>query len=93
MPREGDHIVNPLNLPMSMYEEGSRAVLALLPSSSNTNTGDYIPSDFFMESRLARSVTSDIYDQWHSPRTTSLRSTTSSIASSIEYMQDVTGGP
>ncbi|MCB1020483.1 MAG: hypothetical protein KDC27_11185, partial [Acidobacteria bacterium] len=44
IPRDGDQIVNPLNPPMSMYEEGPGQSSPFFPSSSNTNTGDYIPS-------------------------------------------------
>ncbi|MCB1019402.1 MAG: tetratricopeptide repeat protein, partial [Acidobacteria bacterium] len=71
---------------------GPRQASPFFPSSSNTNTGDYIPSDFFMESEACQECHSDIYDQWHSSAHHFSSFNNQFYRKSIEYMQDVTGG-
>jgi Flp pilus assembly protein TadD len=61
-----ERIHNPRIVPVSMSEEGAGAGSPFWPSSSNTNTGSTIPSDFFMDSKLCGECHKDIYRQWNS---------------------------
>jgi Flp pilus assembly protein TadD len=60
------YIRNPKTAPLSMNEEGAGPRSPFWPSSSNTNTGKTIPSDFFMDSKLCGECHKDIYQQWQS---------------------------
>ena len=62
--RTDDRIRNPKTPPLSMTEEGAGPKSPFWPSSSNTNTGGVIPSDFFMDSKLCGDCHKDIYEQW-----------------------------
>src|SRR5262245_25612261 len=55
-------IVNPLAPPLSMDGEGAGRQSPFFPSSSNTNVGHTIPSNFFMTSRTCASCHKDVYD-------------------------------
>jgi len=59
-----DRIHNPKTPPLSMTQEGAGPKSPFWPSSSNTNTGGLIPSDFFMDSKMCGECHKDIYDQW-----------------------------
>ncbi|HXS95624.1 MAG TPA: tetratricopeptide repeat protein [Candidatus Limnocylindrales bacterium] len=61
-----DRIRNPKTVPVSMAEEGAGPHSPFWPSSSNTNTGAVIPSNFFMDSKLCGECHKDIYEQWKS---------------------------
>jgi hypothetical protein len=61
-----DRIRNPKTVPLAMTEEGAGPHSPFWPSSSNTNTGATIPSDFFMDSKLCGECHKDIYQQWNS---------------------------
>jgi Flp pilus assembly protein TadD len=66
MNRPLDRIQNPTVVPVSMTEEGAGPKSPFWPSSSDTNTGKIIPSDFFMDSKLCGECHKDIYEQWKS---------------------------
>ncbi len=59
-------IRNPRTVPLAMTEEGGGPRSPFWPSSSNTNTGQIIPSGFFMDSQLCGECHKDIYQQWKS---------------------------
>jgi len=59
-----DRIVNPAVVPASMAEEGSGPKSIFWPSSSKTNVGGTIPSDFFMDSKKCGECHQEIYQQW-----------------------------
>jgi Flp pilus assembly protein TadD len=90
-PRADDQIVNPLMPPMSMYEEGPGKDSPFFPSSSDTNTGDYIPSGFFLESEACKECHTDIYNQWHSSAHHFSSFNNQFYRKSIELMQETAG--
>ena len=90
-PRAGDQIVNPLMPPMSMDGEGAGKGSPFFPSSSDTNTGEYIPSGFFLESEACQECHSDIYDQWQASAHKFSSFNNQFYRKSIEYMQDTAG--
>ena len=51
-PNPHDRIRNPKVIPVSMEEEGGGPKSPFWPSSSATNVGGTIPSNFFMDSEL-----------------------------------------
>jgi Flp pilus assembly protein TadD len=61
-----DRIRNPRAVPLTMAGEGAGPKSPFWPSSSNTNTGAIIPSNFFMDSKLCGECHKDIYEQWKS---------------------------
>ncbi len=61
-----ERIRNPQTVPVSMQEEGEGPRSPFWPSSSRTNTGGLIPSDFFMDSKRCGECHKDIYDEWKS---------------------------
>ncbi len=61
-----DRIHNPKIVPVSMQQEGAGPSSPFWPSSSRTNTGGLIPSDFFMDSKRCGECHKDIYRQWES---------------------------
>jgi tetratricopeptide (TPR) repeat protein len=90
-PNPTDRIHNPMLVPASMDEEGGGPKSPFFPSSSNTNTGDIIPSNFFMDSERCGECHADIYDQWNSSAHHFASFNNQFYRKSIEYMQDVVG--
>ncbi len=90
-PRDGDRIVNPTSPPVSMYEEGAVSESPFFPSASDTNTGDLIPSDFFMDSSTCGECHVDIYEQWESSMHHFSSFNNQFYRKSIEYMQETVG--
>jgi Tfp pilus assembly protein PilF len=90
-PNPWDRIVNPATVPVSMAEEGAGPNSPFWPSSSNTNTGKIIPSNFFMDSKLCGECHKDIYEQWNSSMHHFASFNNQFYRKSIEYMQDVGG--
>jgi len=86
-------IVNPLAPPLSMEGEGAGPKSPFFPSSSNTNVGHTIPSNFFMTSQTCAACHKDIYDQWNSSMHHFSSFNNQWYRKSIEYMQDVNGVP
>jgi Flp pilus assembly protein TadD len=84
-------IENPLIPPLSMDEEGGGAKSPFAPSSAQTNTGNIIPSNFFMDSEACGQCHKDIYDQWKSSMHHFASFNNQFYRKSIEYMQDVNG--
>ncbi len=64
--RPPERIRNPQTVPVSMAEEGEGPRSPFWPSSSRTNTGGLIPSDFFMDSKRCGECHKDIYEEWKS---------------------------
>ena len=91
-PSADDRIVNPTTAPVSMDYEGSGAGSPFFPSSAQSNTGDLIPSDFFLDSKVCGECHEDIYEQWNSSMHHFSSFNNQFYRKSIEYMQEVTGG-
>jgi Tfp pilus assembly protein PilF len=89
--RRAPRIVNPLTPPLSMAGEGAGPKSPFFPSSSNTNVGHTIPSNFFMTSKTCASCHQDIYDQWNSSMHHFSSFNNQWYRKSIEYMQDANG--
>jgi len=86
-----DRIVNPLLVPASMEEEANGPRGPFFPSSANTRSGGYIPSNFFMESETCRRCHPDIYDQWNSSVHHFASFNNQFYRKSVEYMQETAG--
>jgi tetratricopeptide (TPR) repeat protein len=90
-PNPDDRIVNPVTPPLSMDEEGAGARSPFAPSSAQTDTGNVIPSNFFMDSEACGQCHKDIYEQWKSSAHHFASFNNQFYRKSIEYMQDVNG--
>lgn len=90
-PRAHDRIINPVNAPLSMDHEGGGKGSPFFPSSSVTNTGEPIPSDFFMDSKVCGDCHKDIYDQWSSSMHHFSSFNNQFYRKSVEYMQETAG--
>ncbi len=82
---------NPASPPLSMDEEGAGAGSPFAPASAQTNTGNIIPSNFFMDSEACGQCHKDIYEQWKSSMHHFASFNNQFYRKSIEYMQDVVG--
>ena len=90
-PNPHDRIRNPETVPVSMEEEGGGPKSPFWPSSSATNVGGTIPSNFFMDSELCGSCHKDIYEQWKSSMHHFASFNNQFYRKSIEYMQSING--
>jgi Flp pilus assembly protein TadD len=90
-PNPHDVIRNPRVVPVSMQEEGGGPKSPFWPSSSRTNVGGTIPSNFFMDSELCGECHKDIYQQWKSSMHHFASFNNQFYRKSIEYMQAVNG--
>jgi len=90
-PRDVDRIVNPTIAPISMDHEGGGVDSPFFPSSSVTNAGGLIPSDFFMDSKVCAECHQEIYDQWNSSVHHFSSFNNQFYRKSIEYMQETAG--
>jgi tetratricopeptide (TPR) repeat protein len=90
-PNPDDLIVNPVTPPLSMDQEGAGARSPFAPSSAQTDTGNIIPSNFFMDSEACGQCHKDIYQQWKSSSHHFASFNNQFYRKSIEYMQDVNG--
>ena len=84
-------IRNPKTVPLAMTEEGAGPRSPFWPSSSNTNTGKTIPSDFFMDSKLCGECHKDIYEQWKSSAHHFASFNNKFYRSTILHMQELSG--
>ena len=84
-------VENPPIAPASMEEEGDGAHGKFFPSSVQTTDGNYIPSDYFMQSKACERCHGDIYKQWESSAHHFSSFNNQWYRKSIEYMQDVSG--
>jgi len=90
-PRAADVIVNPTTAPLAMEEEGHGVQGPFFPSSSQTTTGEEIPSDFFMDSKECGECHVDVYEQWNSSAHHLSSFNNQFYRKSIEYMQEIDG--
>jgi hypothetical protein len=90
-PNSKDRIRNPRQAPVSMAEEGGGPKSPFWPSSSRTNVGGTIPSNFFMDSELCGKCHKDIYEQWNSSVHHFASFNNQFYRKSIEYMQSIAG--
>ena len=89
-----DYLVqNPLSPPTSMYEEGGGTDGPFFPGSVETDSGDIIPTDFFLTSETCAvsGCHSDIYEQWNESAHHFASFNNQWYRKSIMYMQDVNG--
>lgn len=91
VPNPKDRIRNPQTVPVSMEEEGGGPKSPFWPSSSKTNVGGTIPSNFFMDSELCGKCHKDIYEQWKSSMHHFASFNNQFYRKSIEYMQSIAG--
>jgi Flp pilus assembly protein TadD len=84
-------IENPQEPPESQDFEGAGLNSDFFPSSVQTNTGQKIGSEFFMQSEACQRCHADIYDQWNSSAHHFSSFNNQWYRKSIEYMQDVIG--
>ncbi len=90
-PPPHNRIVNPLTAPLTMDGEGEGPKSPFFPSSSKTNVGGIIPSNFFMDSKTCGECHKDIYTQWNSSVHHFASFNNQFYRKSIEYMQDTIG--
>jgi tetratricopeptide (TPR) repeat protein len=74
-----------------MDSEGAGAKSPFAPSAAQTNTGNIIPSNFFMDSKGCGGCHKEIYEQWNSSAHHFASFNNQFYRKSIEYMQDVAG--
>jgi len=84
-------VKNPMVAPLSMDQEGDGAHGKFFPSSAQTKDGNYIPSDYFLQSRACQRCHADIYKQWESSAHHFSSFNNQWYRKSIEYMQGVSG--
>ena len=90
-PTPQDRVLNPLEAPESMEYEGAGAGSSFFPSASRTNTGEYVPSDYFLDSKLCGECHKDIYKQWDESMHHFSSFNNQFYRKSIEYMQETAG--
>ncbi len=89
-----DYIVqNPAFPPTSMYEEGGGTTGHFFPASVETETGNLIPTDFFLTSETCatKGCHPDIYKQWNESAHHFSSFNNQWYRKSIIYMQEVIG--
>ncbi|HXM98285.1 MAG TPA: tetratricopeptide repeat protein [Candidatus Dormibacteraeota bacterium] len=82
---------NPKMPPADMAGEGDGPHGKFFPSSAQTKDGNYIPSQYFMQSKACERCHADIYKQWESSAHHFSSFNNQWYRKSIEYMQDVAG--
>ena len=88
---EDSVIANPDLPPATMDAEGGGPEGLFFPSSAETNTEGYVPTDFFMESQKCQRCHEDIYDQWFSSAHHFSSFNNQWYRKAIEYMQEAVG--
>ncbi|MEZ5394076.1 MAG: tetratricopeptide repeat protein [Bryobacterales bacterium] len=86
-----ERILNPTTAPLSMEGEGGGPHSPFVPSSSTTNVGGTIPSEFFLDSKACGECHEDIYEQWNSSMHHFSSFNNQFYRKSIEYMQETAG--
>lgn len=84
-------VSNPEIAPATMEQEGDGVHGKFFPSSAQTTDGNYIPSDYFMQSQACERCHGDIYKQWDSSAHHFSSFNNQWYRKSIEYMQSVNG--
>jgi tetratricopeptide (TPR) repeat protein len=74
-----------------MDGEGGGPESPFFPSSSTTNVGGVIPSEFFLDSEACAECHEDIYEQWNSSMHHFSSFNNQFYRKSIEYMQETAG--
>lgn len=90
----GNYLVeNPTLPPTSMYEEGGGPTGHFFPASVETETGNLIPTDFFLTSETCatKGCHPDIYKQWNESAHHFSSFNNQWYRKSIIYMQEVNG--
>ena len=90
----GNYLVeNPTLPPTSMYEEGGGPTGNFFPASVETETGNLIPTDFFLTSETCatKGCHPDIYKQWNESAHHFSSFNNQWYRKSIIYMQEVNG--
>lgn len=82
---------NPKMPPADMTGEGDGPHGKFFPSSAQTKDGNYIPSQYFLQSKACERCHADIYKQWESSAHHFSSFNNQWYRKSIEYMQDVAG--
>ncbi|HEX8871919.1 MAG TPA: tetratricopeptide repeat protein, partial [Candidatus Acidoferrum sp.] len=82
---------NPHISPATMDDEGDGPKGKFFPSSVQTRDGNYIPADYFLQSKACERCHSDIYKQWESSVHHFSSFNNQWYRKSVEYMQDVAG--
>jgi tetratricopeptide (TPR) repeat protein len=91
-PTQGqERIINPTTAPLSMEGEGGGPESPFFPSSSTTNVGGLIPSEFFLDSKACGECHEDIYEQWSSSMHHFSSFNNQFYRKSVEYMQETAG--
>ena len=93
LPNETYLVENPSLPPTSMYEEGGGTTGHFFPASVETETGDLIPTDFFLTSETCatKGCHPDIYQQWNESAHHFSSFNNQWYRKSIIYMQEVNG--
>ena len=86
-----ERIRNPNVPPDSMQAEGAGPKSPFWPASSRTNTGQVIPSDFFMDSKKCGECHKDIYEQWKGSMHHWASFNNKYYKASILHMQELSG--
>ena len=89
--KDGYRVNNPAISPASMDQEGDGPQGKFFPSSAQTTDGQYIPSDYFLQSKACERCHGDIYRQWDSSAHHFSSFNNQWYRKSIEYMQGVSG--
>src|SRR5271169_5683546 len=84
-------VANPAISPATMDDEGDGPQGKFFPTSVQTKDGNYIPSDYFLQSKACERCHTDIYKQWESSAHHFSSFNNQWYRKSIEYMQDVAG--
>lgn len=89
--RGQERIVNPTTAPLTMEGEGGGPESPFFPSSSTTNVGGFIPSEFFLDSKACGECHEDIHEQWTSSVHHFSSFNNQFYRKSVEYMQETAG--
>ena len=84
-------VSNPAISPATMENEGDGPQGKFFPSSVQTRDGNYIPSNYFLQSKACERCHADVYKQWESSVHHFSSFNNQWYRKSIEYMQDVDG--
>jgi tetratricopeptide (TPR) repeat protein len=84
-------IHNPKIAPDDMDKEGDGPHGPFFPSSAQTNTGNTVPEDYFLDSATCKQCHQDIYNQWQSSTHHFSSFNNQWYRQSIVYMQEVAG--
>ncbi len=92
-PNEDYLVKNPALPPTSMYEEGGGTTGHFFPASVETETGNLIPTDFFLTSETCatKGCHPDIFKQWNESAHHFSSFNNQWYRKSIVYMQEVNG--